>query len=236
MRNPFIVFMSVLIAAVFGVGVAFAEISTLTLKGSYDEAFVGVDENGPFYKAADGVVRFDMSGRTAGWYCVVYRKDGQTYRKWVLVKPGDNVVELTTIKNYGLDRGRVLASEHRGDLNLRTDFDYYAILYYPNPYSSAHVGPARKASASGKIVFDVCPLDHWTAGKRDKPVAVVYDKGGKAVLTVDPIPDDVDKAIMLVREKVDNLSNPLLPGNETDMTTILLVIGAIVVLYLLLKR
>ena len=236
MKNPFIVFMSALVAAVLCVGVAFSEVSTLTLKGSYDEAFVGVDENGPFYKATNGVVRFDMSGRTAGWYCVVYRKDGQTYRKWVLVKPGDNVVELTAIKNYGLDRDKLLASEHRGNLNLRTDFDYYAILYYPNPYSSAHAESARKASASGKIVFDVCPLDHWTLGKRDKPVAVVYDKSGKALLTVDPIPDDVDKAIMLVREKVDNLSNPLLPDNETNMTTILLVIGAIVVLYLLLKR
>lgn len=218
-------------------GVGADEQSTLELRGDYTEAYIATDVSGPWYRVRSNTVRFDMGGRQQGLYCILYKHGDNWYCRSVLVTRGYNVVELKSIRNFGLVRGLVESPLRPDDVSdkLRSDIEYYAVIFSDRYSHERDIEIVRNANKSGKIQFSLVPKHHWMY---DGHAAIVIDKSGKTILALDTLPSDTQDAIIRVREAIDELNRaPVSPDiGDVDMSKIILVVAIVLVLYFLLKR
>lgn len=212
---------------------------TIMFKGGFDEVYISGDGRN-WYKVNSEIVRFKIdSGRESGVYSLLYRIGKDWYISDVVVSNGNNEVELSGIKNYGLDRsyvhGRVLYNDNNS-IDIKKDIDCYVIVYNDEWYSSDKViDVARNENRLGKSAFSFVPSNHWTRTST-KNMADIFSKEHNLVGTVNSLPDNIEDAIISLKNEVNRIRDDNNTVAGIDMNTLILIFLVVFILIFLFRK
>lgn len=236
--------------------------SRIRFVGKYDKLIISGDDVN-WYEISSGSAIFDSNslGKSGcGLYTIRFLRDGTWYQKKICVYRGENTVDIDkfTVKNFGVDYREIEKASSKckdgmcygyiygdnvsisvEDLKklLSKRYQYYVVLKTNKDKIMSSINDVRNYNnRSDNIVLAISHMEHWVNGSKSdvgSVIAHVYNKDGVKLFSVSG--DDVMSVVKKVEDKIKG--NIDIPGiGEIDLSTIILVLLAIVIVYLFLKK